>query len=74
MKNLETPGKTERVGRYVRMVLLHTGNFTAFIAPEGYLERYFYLKLKMCMLWARGLSMPLAILHIYFKQLLEEQE
>ena len=53
------------------MVLLRTGNFTAFIAPQVYLERYFYLKLKMCMLWARDLSMSFAILHIY---LLEEQE
>ena len=43
--------------------------------PQGVAIRYrdTYLKLKMCMLWSRGLSMSLAILHIYFKQLLEEQ-
>ena len=58
-------------------VLLHTGNLTAFIAPPqpgvATCYRDTYLKLEMCMLWSRGLSMSLAILHICLKQLLEEQ-
>ena len=36
--------------------------------PKVYLERYLYLKLKMCKLWARGLSMLFAILHINLKK------
>ena len=32
-----------------------------------------YLKLKMCMLWSSGLSMPFVILHVYVKELSEEQ-
>ena len=44
------------------------------LLPLRCTQRDTYLKLKMCMLWAWGLSLSFVILHIYLKQLLEEQE
>ena len=56
------------------VVLLHTVNFTAFIALQVYRKRYLFLQLKMCMLWTQGPSISFVILCINLKQLLDEQE